>query len=286
MIFGPDYGRARAHHQIVGFADSLSLESAATPMVGPGARARIRFLIRRKIARRAFRRADELVVEAPHVGARLTDAWLVDPAHIHVVPNTPHSVFASTKANSHADSPKALREAHPPLIFFPTRAYPHKNIAILGLVGEELARRNSPAQFALTLHEDEWASLPESVRAHSLNLGPLSVSQLPATYAAMNAVIFPSLLESFSVTPLEAISCGIPLVASDRAFVRDVANGAALYADPTDPVALADAVLEALIDSPQRRSRVEHGRSIAEAWPSARDRALAYLSLIDLAIKA
>ena len=79
----------------------------------------------------------------------------------------------------------------------------------------------------LTLDEQEWARLPALVRRHAVTVGRVTVQQLPTVYEMSHASIFPSLLESFSATPLEAMVSGTPLVASDRAFVCDVCGAAA-----------------------------------------------------------
>lgn len=136
--------------------------------------------------------------------------------------------------------------------------------------------------FVLTLRHEEWESLPRLTREHSINLGPVTVAQLPNLYASCNVAFFPSLFEAFSVTPLEAMVTGTPLVASDRDFVREVAGEAAWYADPTDPEALADALVAAASSPGGRRTRI--GVARARAWPDARSRAMSYLELIDNAL--
>jgi glycosyltransferase involved in cell wall biosynthesis len=90
------------------------------------------------------------------------------------------------------------------------------------------------------------------------------------------------LFETFSVTPVEALVTGTPLVASDRDFVRDVCGDAPWYAEPTDPDALANALAEALsVDAP---ARIERGKMQARSLPNARSRATSYLALIDAAV--
>ena len=78
---------------------------------------------------------------------------------------------------------------------------------------------------------------------------------------------------SFSVTPLEALATGT-LVASDRRFVRDVVQDAALYFDPRDPVSVATAVRGLLSDGPgrERRRRLGLGLELVASWPTAADR--------------
>lgn len=273
-VFGPEYVPTRARHRVVGFADGTSLRPELVPVTMRSRRGH--WWLRRWVSRALFTRVETLVTEAPHVAQQLADRWRIDPDRVHVIPNTVHAVF--DRPEDWLPSP-LVREQEVPHVLFVTRGYAHKNLSVLGFVGEEMERHGRTVRFVLTLDEPEWQSLPERVRAHSTNLGPVAIQQLPLLYRACDASIFPSLLESFSVTPLEALHTGTPLVASDREFVRQITGDAALLADPEDPVALARALTHALDEG--HGERVKAGLATAQAWPSARSRALAYLRLID-----
>ena len=277
LLFGPAYGAARARRTVVGFADGLSLFGMPEGALHIGTGDRLRHVVRSRVSRASFRRADHVVSEAPHTSAALHSLWGLSPDRISTVPNTLHTVFA--------DRPRWEEVTIPagdvPLALYPTRPYAHKNLALLGAVGDLLAHGPARVRFALTLSDMEWDSLDPDVRRHSVNLGPLRTAQLPTAYAAADLVVFPSLLESFSATPLEAIASGVPLVAADRPYVRDVAGEAAWYAEPTDPGAFAETITAALGDRAVRDRRVRFGLERASAWPSARDRAEHYLQVVD-----
>ena len=274
-VFGPDYSRRRSVRRIVGFADVTSAfpEDAEQP---PGVATRARAAVRRRISRSAFLKADRLIVESPHMVDELRRRWKVT-APTSVVPNVVNSVFL----HQDAQETLALPALVSPTLFFPTRAYRHKNLAFLGLVGQEmLVRHGCQVTFVLTLTDSEWGSLPQNVREFSVNLGPLRISQMPVAFRAADATIFPSLLESQSATPFEALVTGCPLLASDRPFVRSVVGDAAWYFDPHDPASAAAAVHALLDDGPERDRRRRRGLELMASWPTARDRACAYLDVI------
>lgn len=75
---------------------------------------------------------------------------------------------------------------------------------------------------------------------------------LPAVYTAADLFAFPSLCEGFGLPPLEAMACGTPVVASDRAAVPEIAGNAAVSVDPTDPAAIAAAMDRILTDQDLR----------------------------------
>jgi len=94
-------------------------------------------------------------------------------------------------------------------------------------------------------------------------VGPVSDAEAAALYTACDAFVFPSLYEGFGLTPLEAMSCGAPLVCSNTSSLPEVAGDAALLIDPLDVRALAAAVAR-LLDDDALRSEMR-ARSLAQA---------------------
>jgi glycosyltransferase involved in cell wall biosynthesis len=275
VLFGPDYAPRRATRRLVGFADITSLhpESAMPGTVAD----RVWFRLRGRLSRARFGRYERVVVEAKHVARTLEEQWGIPGDKLSVVPNTLNGVWLDEHAQE--DLPSVIPAGA--TFCFPTRAHPHKNLAVLGPAARELRDRHElEVRFVLTLAEHEWTDLPEETRRHSVNVGPLRIAQVPALYRACTGAVFPSLAECFSAAPLEAIASGAPLVASNRDFVREVVGDAAAYFEPTDPVSLASALADTLTSPGRRRARVELGQEIARAWPTARDRAVRYAELI------
>lgn len=67
---------------------------------------------------------------------------------------------------------------------------------------------------------------------------------LIALYCTCKALVFPSFSEGFGWPVIEAQACGAPVIASSIAPMPEVSGGAALYADPYQPEAFADAFLQ------------------------------------------
>lgn len=66
--------------------------------------------------------------------------------------------------------------------------------------------------------------------------------ELVAFYNMAHIFVFPSLYEGFGLPPLEAMACGTPVVSSDRASLPEALGDAAIFADPTSPPRIADAI--------------------------------------------
>ena len=92
-------------------------------------------------------------------------------------------------------------------------------------------------------------------------LGYVSDPRLVALLNRARALLFLSLYEGFGLPILEAMACGTPVVTSDRSSMPEVAGGAALLTDPTEPDAMADAIMrvctdDALVTDLSRRGRL------------------------------
>jgi phosphatidylinositol alpha 1,6-mannosyltransferase len=101
-------------------------------------------------------------------------------------------------------------------------------------------------------------------------------SELPALYASSNAFVFASLTETLGLVVLEAMSSGLPVIASPSGGVadhlRDGVNGIAYPPRDTDAMAAA---MVALATNPERtRQLAEGARQTAEdlSWDHELDR--------------
>jgi len=74
-------------------------------------------------------------------------------------------------------------------------------------------------------------------------------------YQAAEVFAYPSLAEGFGLPVLEAMACGVPVVASTAEALCEIAGEAALFADPGDSAAFARAI-ERVADDAATRARL------------------------------
>jgi glycosyltransferase involved in cell wall biosynthesis len=84
--------------------------------------------------------------------------------------------------------------------------------------------------------------------------------ELWSLLAHAQALVFPSLWEGFGFPPLEAMALGVPVVAHDNAPMHELGDDAFVFADATDPRALAAAIGRVLHDRRVRADAVTAGR--------------------------
>lgn len=89
--------------------------------------------------------------------------------------------------------------------------------------------------------------------------------ELWALLAHARLLVYPSLWEGFGFPPLEAMQLGVPAVVHDCAPLRELGDGALVFADARDPCALADSIARALGDEALRAGSIAAGRRRAAA---------------------
>jgi glycosyltransferase involved in cell wall biosynthesis len=126
----------------------------------------------------------------------------------------------------------------------------------------------------------------EGVSARVLFMGPMDVHsrRLRVLFAAATAFCFPSLEESFGLPPLEAMASGTPAVVSNLAAIMETCGNAAIYVDPMDHRAIAEAIDRLVADKVCRMKLRSAGLNRASAFTWERS-ALSLLSTARLATK-
>jgi glycosyltransferase involved in cell wall biosynthesis len=118
-----------------------------------------------------------------------------------------------------------------------------------------------------SLEHIELLGLEEDVRV----LGRVPTPDLVQLYNAAEALVHPAFYEGFGLTPLEAMLCGTPVVASNVASIPEVVGDAALLIDPNNVDELAVSLWRVLTDSELREEMISKGFRQAQrfSWERA-----------------
>jgi len=103
------------------------------------------------------------------------------------------------------------------------------------------------------------------------HLGYVPDAEREALYARALVLVLPSHDEGFGLPVLEAMSAGIPVIASRRGALPEVTGDAGLLFDPDQPGALVAALERLLTDRVGATARAEAGlaRAAAFSWTAS-----------------
>lgn len=231
-VFGPFYRISKPKCHLVGMAqpsivypDNLYLKSLSFPT-------KLVLKLKRKIQEFFFCRADCLVVEASHIKDALEQRPKFSNIKFEVVENEVNPLFEDASRWAAVKLPDGGDKIKLGVV---SRNYPHKNLEILPNVKKILSNKyNIDVDIYVTLRDDEWSNCSSIFKRSMINIGELSVAQVPSFLYELDAVIFPSLLECYSATPIEALAMRKPLFASDLDFIKNPTMGAAIYFNPQE----------------------------------------------------
>jgi glycosyltransferase involved in cell wall biosynthesis len=130
-----------------------------------------------------------------------------------------------------------------------------KNLASLGATARRLADEGIDL-VAAGGHRPQFQGDDNPARA----LGHVPDAHLPGLYAGAAAFVLPSWHEGFGLTCIEAMACGVPVVAARAGALPETCGDAARYADPFDPDDIATQVDQAIHDDALRAAGPQHAR--------------------------
>lgn len=85
-------------------------------------------------------------------------------------------------------------------------------------------------------------------------------SDLPSLYQMSELFVYPSRYEGFGIPIIEAIQCGLPVVACTGSCLEEAGGPDCIYVSPDDDKAMADAIKSLLVGSEGRQERIERSR--------------------------
>ncbi len=108
-------------------------------------------------------------------------------------------------------------------------------------------------------------------------LGFVAEDSKPALYRGARALIFPSTYEGFGYPPLEAISCGTPVVGGDVSSLPEVVGDAGVLLPPEDAEGMAGVLIQLLCDPAFYEEMRAHAidQSHSFSWVRTADETLA-----------
>jgi glycosyltransferase involved in cell wall biosynthesis len=206
-----------------------------------------------RLARRYAARAEAIVTDSEYSRRAIVARLGVSSSKVSVIPVGLGAEFGPVPLTPAVTARYGVAA---PYILCVGNFMPHKNLPrlIRAFAGLPDAQRR---RHTLVLAGGQGDGRPALARlAAELGVGDrvlfpgrVEDGDLPALYAGAAAYVSPSLHEGFGATVLEAMACGTPVAASNRAALPEVVADAGLLFDPECPRELAATLGRVLSDA-------------------------------------
>ncbi len=226
---------------------------------------------RRESYRPSAFHADVVFTVSEHAKKTIVERFGIDTAKIEVIYLDVDEEFRVPAAPAPSAAFRSLR-LPPDYLYFPANFWPHKNhsnlLLAMRLLGAKypglgLALTGSPASGAGRVERQiAELGLQACVRMLGYQDRPLTVE----LYRHARALVFASRFEGFGIPLLEAFHTETPVITSRSGSCPEIAAGAALTVDETEPAEIARGI-ERLLNEPELcQDLIEKGRRRAQAF--------------------
>ena len=208
-------------------------------------------LIYKAKQRYACRKADVIVAISKQTEADLVSLMGVDKEKIRVVYQSCDAIFREPVTD---EQRRSVRERY---------RLPERYALCVGTIEKrknQLAVVEAMADVDDDLHlvvigkkTSYYETVAEAVRRLGLEhrvhfLQNVDFADFPALYSEAVLSVYMSIFEGFGIPVLESLTCGTPVIASNRSSIPEVGGDAALYANPVNPSEIANQIRKLLTD--------------------------------------
>jgi glycosyltransferase involved in cell wall biosynthesis len=208
----------------------------------------------RLTVRRSARKASHILALSEHARADIVTTYGISPERVTAIP-----LAAADRFQPIADERELQRVRHTygiagDYILTVGSIQPRKNLSRLIAAYARLRTEhqlNHPQLVIVGrqawLFGETLSAIRQSGFSDSIVMtGYVPDADLPALYSGARCFVYPSFFEGFGLPPLEAMKCGVPVIAGNRTSLVEVVGDAGILVDPLEPGAIASSLYEVL----------------------------------------
>jgi glycosyltransferase involved in cell wall biosynthesis len=213
---------------------------------------RTRSVYRRLAFATSARRADRIIANSAATKIDICKWMGVPDDKISVVLEASYEFYGTRSANE-TQSFCARYGIRGNYLLFVSNLYAYKNVETLIRAFAKLDR-DTFGDYEVVIAGRDYNSYQAQLEtlATSLNvaarvrfLGFVPPEELPCLYSGARVFVYPSLMETFGKPLVEAMNCGVPVVASNTSSIPEVIRKAGILVHPQDVEAMSRAIRDA-----------------------------------------
>jgi glycosyltransferase involved in cell wall biosynthesis len=230
---------------------------------------RARIAIERAWLKYAARHCDAFSVQTPTMRDLLRQTGWSRDRPIHVMPFGAHYTGYPRRLDAEA---VPVKPADSFRFIYVASGDPHKNHRILVKAWCKLAEEGVRPSLVLTLDGNHYGELLAWVEQCACdsglaieNIGVVSHADVCRQYQLADALVYPSDMESFGLPLVEARLAGLPVLAPERDYVRDLVDPEQTF-DPCSATSIARALLRFMGCSPRSQEIGDGAHFLTHLW--------------------
>jgi glycosyltransferase involved in cell wall biosynthesis len=234
----------------------------------------------RVTVRRAVRAARKIITVSEFSKAEIVSLLRVPEQKVEVIYNGVGPEFGRVRNSCEVDACLQRYSIQRPYLLAVGNVSRRKNQLMMMRAFALWAKRNPHTEHRLVIAGKSHGPAPdfsaESVRVgleerRLMVLGYIPEQDLPHLYSGADLLLNTSLYEGFGLPLVEAMRCGVPVIASRASCFPEIAGDAALLVDPVNPQEIAEAIENLIGNKALRDDLIGRGVRRAEAfrWDNA-----------------
>lgn len=217
-------------------------------------------------------KAAKIITVSTFTKEDIVEKLKVAPEKIEIIYNGAHQQYHPL-TNQEAEAVKARYTDGQEYFLFTGALHPRKNIVNLLKAFVYFKRRQrSPIKLVIVgrmawkFEEIEKAKRLMPFKEDVVWTGYLGIEELSQLTGAAYAMVYPSLFEGFGIPVLEAMTCDVPVIVSDRSSLPEVAGNAGLLVNPDLPEDIAAKMMILYKDEQLRNQLIKNARQQREKF--------------------
>lgn len=234
----------------------------------------------RVTVRRAVKTARKILTVSEFSKREIVSLLGVPEQKVEVIYNGVGPEFGRVRDNCETDACLARYSIQKPYLLAVGNISRRKNQLMMMRAFALWAKSNPHTEYRLVIAGKSHGPAPDvSAEAARVGLderrlmilGYIPEQDLPHLYAGADLFLNTSLYEGFGLPLIEAMSCGIPVIASHASCFPEIAGDAALLVDPLNPQEIAVAIENLIGSKPLRNDLIDRGlrRAANFRWNTA-----------------
>ncbi len=239
-------------------------------------------LVERLTLKKALKKATGVFVVSENTERDLLKKFHYPKEKIQLVPCAPADFYKKAPAPHDLEKFRQKLKLPANFILAVGTLEPRKNFSTL-IKSFVIVKRKYPDYKLVIVGKKGWKYhlIEETLKHYKLEEevifpGYLEDHELQKIYTLATVFVFPSLYEGFGIPPLEAMSCGCPVVSSNVASLPEVIGDSGLLIDPKNAHKWADAIISLIENENIRAMLIERGhrRAAKFSWTDSAKKAL------------